>query len=68
MSQKSSRSKGSIYDTLFVKEVIRATKSELPPAQGRLNVLDASQQRRGGSLASLMLSEHATGMLRKGRK
>lgn len=68
MSQKPSRSKGSIYDTLFVKQVIRTAKSDAPAYQGKLNVLDASQQRRGGSSAGAMFSEHAATVLRKVRK
>lgn len=67
MSQRSDRSKGSIYDTLFVKQMVRATKSDSSIHQSRLNVLDASQHRRSGSSTGITPSDVAA-MLRKGRK
>lgn len=69
MPNGSDRTKGSIYDTLFVREIIRSTKGGAgqPQQHARLNILDASQQRRT-HLTSALVTDQASTSVRKNRK
>jgi hypothetical protein len=69
MPNSSNRTKGSIYDTLFVREMIRSTKGGAgqPQQYAKLNILDASQQRRT-HLTSALVTDQAPTSVRKNRK
>lgn len=69
MSQRSDKPKGSIYDPFFVREMIRSTRGPAgqPQQHARLNILDASQPRRG-RLTNLVVVDYAASPPKKGKK
>ena len=67
---KSDRSKGSIYDTLYVTRMIRENRSSAGKSSlGAANALDASQPRRGQFAAlSTTSGDGTTHASKKGTK